>query len=260
LSRAGLDPAGLYHLGRYALRAGVPPFARWPAVRGLEARELRLLATRWYHDFSELGFRTPQKHGAYRRNQETKQPVLFAMIDRALEICRARPGPIRVLELFCADGFYAHRALQGGATEALGVDLSRRPLEQARLAARLLGLERAARFERCDVFDVKGEFELGICAGGLYHLEDPAALLRKLRAQVHHSLVVQTVYSLARSDADYFETPAPGWTWGCRFSRERFLGLLRESGWRALEVAANELAGNSRLEDRGSIYALCAPL
>jgi hypothetical protein len=255
-----LDPARLYHLIRYALRVGLPPRARWPRVRDLDARDLRLLGTRWYHDYAALGFDTPQKRGAFQANQAAKQPVLFELIRSAVQRCAAFPGPVRAVELFCADGLYAHHALACGATEVLGVDLSRRPLEQARLASKLLAREGAARFERRDVFELEGQFELAICAGGLYHLSDPAALLGKLSGQVRRALVVQTVYSLARTEPDYFESPAPGWTWGCRFSHERLLGMLRETGWHPLDVRTNQLEGNTRPEDRGSIYALCVPV
>jgi len=71
------------------------------------------------------------------------------------------------------------------------------------------------------------------------------------------ALVVQTVCSLAQTAADYFETPAPGQDWGCRFSYDRLLSMLADAGWNVVASSTNELGGNARPEDRGSAYVLC---
>ena len=221
------------------------------------------LAHPWYHDFAVLGVPTPQAEGIFGPNQQAKQDILFRLIDRAVELSGHTP---QGLELFCADGFYSHYALEHGARHMTGVDLGDTQsagnpmhLRQARAMTRLLRHEGRAEFRAQDVFDVTGEYDFAICAGGLYHVSDPAALLARLREMVRGALVVQTVYSLARTDPDYFESPAPGQTWGCRFSYERLLGMLSESGWTVVEATANELGGNARPEDRGSAYALCMP-
>lgn len=232
----------------------------WLAGRRRFREELR---HPWYHDFAVLGVATPQAEGIFGPNQLAKQDVLFRLIDRAVALSGPQP---RGLELFCADGFYSHYALDHGAAHMTGVDLGDEQtagnpmhLRQARAMTSLLGHSGRADFRAQDVFDVTGSYDLAICAGGLYHVSDPAALLARLRGMVRSALVVQTVYSLARTDADYFETPAPGQTWGCRFSYDRLLGMLAESGWEVVDATANELAGNARPEDRGSAYALCTP-
>jgi len=132
-------------------------------------------------------------------------------------------------------------------------------LEHARLITRLLGNGEKIAFEQRVVHDLQGSCDFGICAGGLYHLSDPEVLLRKLTTQIHVSLVIQTVYSLARCERDYFETPAPGWSWGCRFGLSYLFDMIARAGWSGIEFATNELAGNERLEDRGSVYLLCVP-
>jgi 2-polyprenyl-3-methyl-5-hydroxy-6-metoxy-1,4-benzoquinol methylase len=150
-------------------------------------------------------------------------------------------------------------ALRAGADSLLAVDLDEVSLAQGVLMARLQGTSESLTFRRMDVFDLTEEFDFGICAGGLYHLEDPARLLRQLRGIIRHALVVQTVYSKANDSADYFETPAPAWTWGCRFSYEYLLRMVEGAGWNILHAETNELLGNGRLEDRGSAYLLCVP-
>ena len=71
--------------------------------------------------------------------------------------------------------------------------------------------------------------------------------------------MVQTVISLARCEADYFEAPAPGWTWGCRFSFDYLMDMLPGAGWRVVMTEENRLLGNKRPEDGGSVYLLCEP-
>jgi SAM-dependent methyltransferase len=249
-------PLGLI---RYAAAAGFPNAQQRARLAGLTGEEIWLLGSRWYHDYSPLGFKTRQGREVMRHNQTSKQRPLFEMIDRALDLCRPSSEKISGLELFCADGFFGNYAASRGATSLLGVDLSKKHLRRATLAAKLLGLADVARFEMRDVFDIAGEFDFAICAGGLYHLSNPEALLRKLAGQVQRALVIQTVYSLARSEPDYFEAPAPGWTWGCRFSRDYLLGMARDAGFHVVDWTTNELEGNTRPEDRGSIYVLCEP-
>jgi hypothetical protein len=129
-------------------------------------------------------------------------------------------------------------------------------LDRARWMSERLGHEGRAEFIEQDVFQIQGRFDFGICAGGLYHLSNPQALLEKLTEHVDRALVVQTVHSLAYEDDGYFEQPAPGWTWGCRFSLGYLHRMVKESGWRVLESTENVLEGNSRPDDRGSAYIL----
>lgn len=226
----------------------------------LEEAEIELLLEPWYHDFSPLGLSTPQRGGIYPENQEAKQAPLFGMIDGALERVKRRDGDSTVLECFCADGFYGLYAALHGASQVVGVDLDEREIGRARLMARLLDVHRRTTFRVQDVFDVDGPASIAVCAGGLYHLEDPERLLRRLRELTTGALVVQTVYHLGRrDDPGYFEAPAPGWTWGCRFSVPYLRGMVERSGWEILADEYNELVGNDRPEDRGSAYLLCAP-
>jgi hypothetical protein len=215
--------------------------------------DIRLLLDPWYHDFEPLGLRTPQKGGHFRPNQAAKQPVLFGLIDQALSLCRDKGSTLRGVELFCADGFYANYAAQRGAEEVLGVDLEPLDLAKAALMTRVLGNEGRVRFDRQNVFDLEGTYDFGICAGGLYHLSNPEELLTLLRERIKTALVVQTVYSLEHTADDYFETPAPGWTWGCRFSHSWLLEMMRRTGWSVMATCANELGGNEKLQDQGRL-------
>ncbi len=224
----------------------------------MTADERALFADPWYHDFSPLGLPTPQRGGIFPANQAAKQGPIFRLLDDALGRAAARRRDASVLELFCADGFYALRAALCGARRVLGVDTDEREVAKARLAAKLLGV-RTAEFRVADVFLTTEPAAVAICAGGLYHLSEPARLLDQLRHQVSDALVVQTVYHLGRPESDYFESPAPGWTWGCRFSYGYLVGMVERCGWRIERTETNELLGNDRPADRGSAYLLCTP-
>lgn len=221
----------------------------------LSVKDRQIYASPWFHDWHPLGFRTPQA-SSFVENQKCKTEPIVRLTRRALEMC---PGPRHGVELFCADGYYATIALREGADSVLGVDLNELYLLQAALMARLQGTDGKLTFKNLDVLDLTGEFDFAVCAGGLYHLDDPARLLKQLRSNVKHALVIQTVYSMANEEADYFEAPAPGWTWGCRFSLGYLQDMVEAAGWKILHVETNELLGNTRREDRGSAYLLCAP-
>lgn len=226
----------------------------------LDEQEMGLLLEPWYHDFSPLGLATPQRGGIYPGNQESKQGPIFRMLDDALDRVRQGGGESSVLECFCADGFYGIHAALEGASRVVGVDLDEREVGRARLMARLLDVHGRTEFRVQDVFDLDDRAAITICAGGLYHLEDPKRLLLRLRELTTAALVVQTVFHLGRRDEDdYFEAPAPGWTWGCRFSIPYLHRMVEETGWEIVADEYNELVGNHRPEDRGSAYLLCAP-
>jgi SAM-dependent methyltransferase len=216
---------------------------------------MRLLLDPWYHDFEVLGLKTGIEHP----NQRCKQRYLFPYIDRAISICRRHTDAVSGVELFCADGFYANYAVLHGASGMLGIDANDYYIMKAKTIARALGNADKIRFQRADVFDLARCFDFCICAGGLYHLADPEALLRLMRGKIRYALVIQTVYSLVDAREDYFESPAPGWSWGSRFSYEYLLRMVDRSDWRILEADRNELEGNERPEDRGSAYLLCTP-
>jgi hypothetical protein len=221
------------------------------------------MRTPWYHDFSELGIHTPQRDGIYSANQPPKVQVLFPYIRRAVDLCEAA-GSCHGVELFCADGLYAHFALKCGAQSMLGVDLGLERggglpvhLEQATQIGKLLGHGERATFKAQDVHDVTGTYDLVICAGGLYHLRDPAAYLNRLRDMTRTALVLQSAVTLENEDPGYVESPIPERLHGSRFSFAWLQRSLRDAGFEVLMADRNELVGNPHPNDRGSAYFLC---
>lgn len=225
----------------------------------LSPAEVLLLKDPWYHNFAVLGVPTCQKTGIYKPNQECKQELIFKFINHAISYCSKNNRPISGVELFCADGFYANYAIKHGADKMHGVDISNHSLSKARLITKLVGNNKKISFAKCDVFKLSGVYDFGICAGGLYHLSTPEDLLRLLRKRIRSVLVIQTVYSLANTSENYFETPAPDSTWGCRFSYPYLLQMVNNSGWITVEASTNQLKANKHLKNRGSAYLLCVP-
>jgi hypothetical protein len=214
-----------------------------------------------YHDFSFFGVSNEQLPGIFAPNQRAKAPILTAYIAYAIAKSRQRgDDPVSFAELFCADGYYAMVAARLGCTESLGIDNDRdNYLPNGRRIADLLGLS-GVSFLQQDITPDSSFAPVDIVAnvGGLYHVEDPEGVLRMSHRMARRFLIVQNVVSLATDDEHYFETPAPGWTWGNRCSRRSFDRMVRAvcADSDIVDTHFNELEGNDRPEDRGSVYYL----
>jgi hypothetical protein len=223
-------------------------------MNGVDLRHLGPL----YHSYRLLGAVNEQLPGIYPPNQACKEPILIAYIQYAIAKCRETLAtPVSFAELFCADGYYAMLARHLGATSSIGIDNDRDGhLATGRAAAAALGLD--VRFLQMEVdrIDTLPPVDIVANVGGLYHVDNPLHVLQMSYRMARRFLIVQNVVSLATAAADYFQAPAPGWTWGNRFSRESFDRLMGETGWTIVDRHFNELEGNERREDRGSVYYL----
>ncbi len=211
-----------------------------------------------YHSYALFGVENTQIPGMYARNQLSKQPIILAYIQFAIAKCKKTiSDQVSFAELFCADGFFAMSAIHLGATSSYGVDTDRDSQSGVLTAiADRLGLD--VSLKKMDVADIDRLEQVDIVAnvGGLYHVSNPNEILEKSYRLARRFLIVQTVVSIANNDADYFETPAPGWTWGSRYSRNSFERHLASKNWKVLDSHFNLLEGNTREEDLGSCYAL----
>lgn len=211
-----------------------------------------------YHDFSWLGLPTPQIPGIFKPNQDAKAPVLCAYILLALARVRNQGvSDASFAELFCADGFYAMFAARFGAASATGYDNDRDGHFASALRMKdRLGLANVD-FVRSAVEDVRDvSFDIVANVGGLYHVDDPLKVLSASWRMARRFLIVQNVVSLASDDPAYFVRPAPGLSWGNRFSRSSFDRAVAGLGGRVVLQDFNTLDANPRIEDRGSVYYL----
>jgi SAM-dependent methyltransferase len=191
-------------------------------------------------------------------NQPVKERHLLALVARALASLGPRP---ECLELFSADGYYSCR-IKALAPQAriTGVELDPEQVRRAETITRRLALD-GVRFRREDagafLSRAREAYDLVLCAGGLYHLSDPAGLLQAVTRVTRGCLVVQSVVTLETEDAGYFVQPAKGWQHGCRFTHGWLRARLEALGWLILEEARAELPGSRRPHDRGSSFYLC---
>lgn len=238
----------------------------------------RVYAARpWYHDFSGLGVGTEfSQHmstgevllGAVRRaigkrplgaqvNQRVKDEQILPFIEQAFTIHQTRSGPVEsFLDLFAADGYYSFWvSMMLGVRRATAIELRTDYIAQGRLMAEVLGIS-TVEFLQQNVYDMSDTpVDVALCAGGLYHVNDPEALLSKLtRANV---LVTQSIVTTHTSDPAYFETPAPGWPHGCRFTHSGFEGMLVRSGWDIVTGRLDIVDGPANEYSAGSSTYLC---
>jgi hypothetical protein len=169
--------------------------------------------------------------------------------------------PISVCELFCADAYFSFVARRFGADRCDAFDSDRDgTLAQAHIVARLLKEEDNVGIHKVEMFDMPADYRASVVVncGGLYHVADPLRAVEMSYAMAEHYLILETVVSLANEDEDYFETPAPGWTWGSRFSFAYLHRELLKRGYRILDFDRNIFPFNDRPEDRGNAMFLIA--
>ncbi|MGV2049004.1 class I SAM-dependent methyltransferase [Agrobacterium sp. 22-209-1] len=212
-----------------------------------------------YHTYDWFGAPNEQLPGIYEKNQKAKQAIIGSYILQSIGKCRKTlDTKVSFAELFCADGYYAMLARHFGADESVGIDNDRDGnLPHAEQIAQRLGIDRC-KFVKMDVNDADklGQFDIVANVGGLYHVSNPEEILQKSYDMARHFLIVQNVVSLANDDKRYFQTPAPDWTWGSRYNPKSFYRMIASKGWNIVDYHFNELEGNSRPEDRGSVYFL----
>ena len=211
-----------------------------------------------YHSYRWFGVDNEQIPGMYEKNQRAKEAIIGSYILHSLAKCSQGQNPTSFCELFCADGYYAMLARHFGATNSVGIDNDRDGhFEKGHAIADRLGLK-GCEFRKADVNDIgnQGQFDIVANVGGLYHVTNPEDILDLSYAMARQFLIVQTVVSLATNDKHYFETPAPGWDWGSRYSAASFARMISRKGWNIVDAHFNHLEGNDRPEDRGSVYFL----
>lgn len=211
-----------------------------------------------YHSYRFFGVDNPQIIN-FAANQRCKEAIILSYILNGIAKTRTSMNePVSFAELFCADGYFTMLAARLGATAATGIDSNRDGHSApAPIIAGRLGLDNV-RFELRDVNSIAeiDGYDVVANIGGLYHVSNPIEILRKSYDLAKHYLIVQSVVSLVSNRDDYFVSPAPGLQHGCRFSPQSFTKMVESQGYRIIDRFYNELEGNARPEDRGSVYFL----
>jgi SAM-dependent methyltransferase len=142
----------------------------------------------------EWGFGLEVAHPDLPRAQRTVADLIRDDVSAALRDAGPRA---RALDLACNEGWWSHRLLEWGASEVVAVDAREDNARRARLLRDQHGIGR----ERLDIVtadattldpDELGRFDVVLCLGLLYHLEDPIGTLRLVRSLTGGLLAVET--------------------------------------------------------------------
>ena len=102
----------------------------------------------------------------------------------------------RVLDLFSANGGFSVLAAIAGASEVVGVELSEERVRCAEFVASTVPSTCPISFRVADVYQLSESFsepfDVVLCLGGLYHVADPAYVLRQIRAVTAGRMILQT--------------------------------------------------------------------
>ncbi len=118
-------------------------------------------------------------HAVHRTRREMIEPAVRATL--------AGAGPdARVLDLGCNEGLFAHLARAWGARHVVGCDIRERNVRRAVAIRDHYGIPAAElEFRHADVHALDpaelGTFDVVLCLGLVYHLEDPVGALRLAR-------------------------------------------------------------------------------
>lgn len=154
----------------------------------------RALAKTWFYPFTLPDGRvTPSYDGGVL---DPIHHTRLAMLDDAL--ARAFPQGLsgrRALDLACHQGWFAVQLAARGAREVVALDARAEHIADVELITRVLGRPEI-RAVHADVHQAPllglGGFDLVLCFGLLYHLENPVGALRAARALCTDTLVIET--------------------------------------------------------------------
>ncbi|KFN47665.1 class I SAM-dependent methyltransferase [Arenimonas composti] len=151
-----------------------------------DALEARCLARSWFYPFRLASgavtrcYLADEVAGIHATRRQMLHEAVLAHFGAGDAPGRER----RAIDLACHEGWFAQQvAALGFAT--LGVDARAEHVDDARLVAEACGA-RGLTFRQADVHalsaDAAGRFELVLCLGLLYHLENPVGALRTAHA------------------------------------------------------------------------------
>lgn len=179
----------------------------------------------------------------------------------------------RVLDLFSANGAFAVLSALAGAKEVVGVEFSEERLKCAEFIASTLPTNCEIKFKHGDVYKITEyfdqPFDVVLCLGGLYHIADPALVLRLIRQLTKERLLLQTAQVLSypgnwakfivrREDkTKKGETSVQGGYGTWHYSPECLRELLLHGGFKILEEYVPPLIQRRRYP---WYFSLCAPI
>ncbi len=156
--------------------------------------EARALGRTWFYRFQLPSGRCTESYdnGTFDLIHDTRMQMLEKVLQRGFP---SGLGERTAVDLACHQGWFASRLAQAGAARVLGVDARAEHVADATLIRDLCEL-RNLEFLQSDVHALDaqalGSFDVVLCFGLLYHLENPIGALRTARALCKRVCVVET--------------------------------------------------------------------
>ncbi len=147
-------------------------------------------ATSWFTQFIYRNGESPiHPNRALAENNEMKRAMVADWLAESV------PGK-RVLDLFSANGGFSVMAALAGAEEVVGVEYSEDRVRCGEFVAGTIRSSCRIAFKQGDVYEIAsyfdGPFDVVLCLGGLYHIADPALVLRQIGSLTKERLILQT--------------------------------------------------------------------
>lgn len=166
-----------------------PPRIESPEVRRQKAAEFGPWMYRL--DLGD-GVDTPVHDEYLEANHQTRWSMMEPELERTVA---GRAGRLRALDMACNEGWFSFQTARLGVPEVIGFDAREGNLRKAAFAAAHSGLT-GIEFRWDNLFDVTAEgygtFDIVLCLGLLYHLENPMGALRRVRQLTRELCVIET--------------------------------------------------------------------
>lgn len=153
-------------------------------------------ATAWFTAVTYRNAKSPEHpNRALAENNAMKHALTDDWISEAVK------GK-RVLDLFSANGAFTCAAALAGAREVVGLEFAEERVRCAEFVASTLKTECKIQFIVGDVYNLRQyfteRFDVVLCLGGLYHIADPALVLREMGALTSECMILQTSQVLSQ--------------------------------------------------------------
>jgi tRNA (mo5U34)-methyltransferase len=150
----------------------------------------------WHYRIDLAGNITPTSEA--EANRQIQRKVHF--FDPLVEWLGGSLAGKRVLDLGCNAGYWSLCALEAGCDFVIGIDTQAVNLAQAQLVFDVKGIARERYlFKRASIFNINlrqfGEFDIVLCLGLLYHVNQPITLLEKTAQVSGDILLIDTEIS-----------------------------------------------------------------
>ncbi len=173
------------------LNLAASPFDEFP-MSNLEAQAL---AKTWFYPYRLPSGNITPTYGSGELDaiHHTRTQMLDALLAREFQGAR---GGLSAFDMACHQGWFSMHLAQTGFGRVVGVDARSEHVADSKLIRDALGLSNTVELLQHDVHtldpETLGSFDVCLCFGLIYHLENPVGALRMARALTKKVCIVET--------------------------------------------------------------------